>query len=100
MPPQPAPEPSSSSVPPAAIGELQSQLRETQSPLSDYANKFHLLGSLVTKHGGLKHDIELIKEFTGERKRETQTREQYHSDEFSSDDDDARSVSTIVPHEL
>jgi len=100
MPPQPAPEPSLSSFPAAAIGELQSQLQETQSSLANYADKFHLLDSLVTEHGGLKQDIELIKEFMEERKRDTQTREQHHSDEFSNDDDDARSVSTIVPHEL
>ena len=100
MPPQPAPEPSSSSVPPAAIGELQSQLQETQSSLASYADKFHLIDSLATEHGGLKQDIQLIKEFMEERKRESQARERHHSDEFSNDDDDARSVSTIVPHEL
>lgn len=101
MPPQPAPEPSTSSVPPAAIGELQSQLRDTQSSLAGYADKFHLLESLTTEHDGFKHDIELIKEFMEERKREAQAREQQrHNEEFSSDDDDARSVATVVPHEL
>ena len=100
MPPQPAPEPSTSSVPPAAIGELQSQLRETQSSLAGHADKFHLLDSLITEHDGFKHDIELIKEFMEERKREAQAREQHHNEEFSTDDDDARSVATIVPHEL
>ena len=99
MPPQPASEPSTSSVPPAAIGELQSRLQETQDSLSNYADKFHLLDSLVAEHGGFKHDIELIKEFVEERKRETQARER-HSEELSNDDDDARSVATVVPHEL
>ena len=99
MPPQPASEPSTSSVPPAAIGELQSQLQETQSSLAGYADKFHLLDSLITEHGGFKHDIELIKEFMEERKRETQARDQ-HGEEFPSDDDDTRSVATVVPHEL
>ena len=101
MPPQPAPEPSTSSVPPAAIGELQSQLRETQNSLAGYADKFHLLDSLITEHGGLKHDIGLIKEFMEERRREAQAREQQHrNEEFSTDDDDTRSVATVVPHEL
>ena len=75
-------------------------MQETQSSLASYADKFHLVDSLVTEHGDLKHDIELIKEFMEERKREGQAREQNHSDEFSNDDVDARSVSTVVPHEL
>ena len=97
MPPQPAPEPSTSSVPPAAIGEIQSQLRDTRSSLTDYADKFNLL---VNEHDGFKHDIELFKEFMEERKREAQAREQRHDGEFSNDDDDARSVVTVVPHDL
>jgi hypothetical protein len=76
MPPQPAPEPSTSSVPPASIGELQSQLQETQNSLDGYDDKFHLLDSLITEHGGLKHDNELIKQFMEERKQEAQAREQ------------------------
>ena len=100
MPPQPAPEPSTSSAPPAAIGELQSQLQETQSSLAGYADKFHVLDSLINEHDGFKHDIELIKVFMEERKREAQAREQRHNEEFSGDDDDARSVATVVPHEL
>ena len=100
MPPQPAPEPSTSSVPPAAIGELQSQLRDTQSSLNGYANKFQLLDSLITEHDGFKHDIELIKEFIEQRKSDVQAREQQQNEEFPPDDDDARSVATIVPHEL
>ena len=100
MPPQPAPEPSTSSAPPAAIGELQSQLQETQSSLAGYSNKFLLLESLIAEHNGFKHDLGLIKEFMEESRREAQAREQQQNEEFSSDDDDARSVATVVPHEL
>ena len=100
MPPQSAPEPSTSSVPPAAIGELQSQLQETQNALSNYTDKFHVLDSLIAEHDGFKHDVDLIKVFMEERKREAQAREQHRSEEFSSDDDDTRSVATVVPHEL
>ena len=89
-----------SSAPPPAIGELQSQLQETQNSLASYAGKFHLLESLVTKHDGFKHDIELIKEFMEDRKREAQAREQRHNEEISGDDDDACSVATVVSHEL
>lgn len=66
--PQPTPKPSSLSVPPTTIGKLQLQLKETQSSLANYTNKFHLLNSLVTDHGGLKWGIELIKEFMEECK--------------------------------
>jgi len=100
MPPQPAPEPSTSSAPPAAIGELQSQLQDTQNSLNGYAVKFHLLESLITEHDGFKRDIELIKESMEERKREVQASEEQHNEEFSTDDDDTRSVATVVPHEL
>jgi len=75
-------------------------LQETQNSLASYAGKFHLLESLITEHDGFKHDIELVKEFMEDRKREAQAREQRHNEEFSSDDDDARSVATVVPHEL
>jgi len=70
MPPQPAPEPSTSSVPPAAIGELQSQLQETQNALSSYTDKFQILDSLIAEHDGFKHDVNLIKVFMEECKRE------------------------------
>ena len=49
---------------------------------------------------GLKHDIELIKLFMEERRREAQAREQRHNEELSGDDEDARGVTTVVPHEL
>ena len=49
---------------------------------------------------GFKHDVELIKVFMEERKREAQAREQSHNEEFSGDNDDARSIATVVPHEL
>ena len=100
MPPQPPPEASTSSVPPAAIGELQSQLQETQSALANYSDKFHILDSLIAEHDSFKHDVDLIKVFMDERKREAQTREQHHNEEFSNDDDDARSIASVVPHEL
>ena len=59
--PRPAPKPSTSSVPLAAIGELQSQLQETQNALTSYSDKFHILDSLITEHDGFEHDVDLIK---------------------------------------
>jgi hypothetical protein len=75
-------------------------LRETQTSLASHDVKFHLLDSLVTEHNGFKHDIDLIKEFIEERKREAEAREQRRSEEFSTDDDDTRSIATVVPHGL
>jgi len=95
MPPQPVPEPSTSSVPPTAIGELSSQLQETQNALSSYTDKFRILDSLIAEHDGFKHDIDLIKVFMEECKREAQAREQHLSS-----NDDTRSVATVVLHEL
>jgi len=84
----------------APPSEQAGATRETQSSLTNYTDKFHLLYSLVTEHSSLKQDIELIKEFMEEHKQDTQTREQHHSDEFLNDNDEACSVSTIIPHEL
>ena len=55
--------------------------------LAGYADKPHLLNSPTTEHDGFKHNIELIKEFIEERKREAQARGQHHNEEFSDDDD-------------
>jgi hypothetical protein len=53
----------------------------------------------VVAHDGFKHHIELVKGFMEDRKQESQAREQQH-EEFSADDNDTRSVATVVPHEL
>ena len=98
--PQLSPEPSRSLVPPAVIGELQSQLQEIQNALTSYTNKFHILDSLITEHNSFKHDVDLIKVFMEERKQEAQVREQSHNEGFSSDDNDTHSVATVIPHEL
>jgi len=100
MPPQPPSEASTSPVPPVTIEEFRSQLQETQSALANYSDKFHILDSLIAEHDGFKHNVDLIKVLMDERKREAQTREQHHNEEFSNDDHDARSVATVVPHEL
>jgi hypothetical protein len=82
------------------VGELQSQLRGTQTSLTSHDVKFHHLDTLVNEDNGFKHDIELIKEFMEERKQKAEARDQCHDKEFSTDDDDTRSIATVVPHEL
>ena len=70
-------------------------MQETQSSLAGYTDKLHVPDSLINEHDGFKHDIELIKVFMEERKREAQAGEQRHIEEPpGDDDDDARSVAT------
>ena len=91
---QPAPKPSMSSVPLTVIGELRSQLQETQNALTSYSDKFHILNSLITEHSSFKHDIDLIKVFMEECKQEAQMREQHN--EFLNDNDNACSITTVA----
>ncbi|KAF9777813.1 hypothetical protein BJ322DRAFT_1021091 [Thelephora terrestris] len=58
--------------------------------------KFHHLDTLVNEDNGFKHDIELIKEFMEERKQKAEARDQCHDKEFSTDDDNTRSIATRV----
>ncbi|KAF9782051.1 hypothetical protein BJ322DRAFT_1022548 [Thelephora terrestris] len=81
---------------PATVGELRSQLRGTQTSLTSHDVKFHHLDTLVNEDNGFKYNIELIKEFMEERKQKAEARDQCHDKEFSTDDDDTRSIATRV----
>ena len=75
-----------------------------------------MLEGMLAEHEAIKQEVSAMREMMEERKREmellrlrTQSPNQLRrhrshvddqSDEYSSDDDDARSISTIVPHEL
>lgn len=99
-----------------ALTELQSQLQETQTSLASHVEKIRSLEGMLAEHDAIKREVSTMRELMEERKREmellrihtqspTNLRRQRshmddHSDEYSSDDDDARSISTIVPHEL
>ncbi|KAF9790518.1 hypothetical protein BJ322DRAFT_1017215 [Thelephora terrestris] len=78
------------------LGELRSQLRGTQTSLTSHDVKFHHLDTLVNEDNGFKHDIELIKEFMEERKQKAEARDQCHDKEFSTDDDNTRSIATAT----
>jgi len=60
IPPRHTPEPPTSSIPPATIGELQSQLQENQNAFSSYTDQLHVLDSLIAEHDGFKHDTNLV----------------------------------------
>ncbi|KAI0088767.1 hypothetical protein BDY19DRAFT_993606 [Irpex rosettiformis] len=109
----PAPRSSDSS---SALSELQSQLHETQLSLAAHVDKIRTLENMLAEHEAIKQEVSAMREMMEERKREmellrlrTQSPNQLrrlHShvddqaDEYSSDDDDTRSISTVVPHEL
>lgn len=98
------------------LTELQSQLQETQTSLASHVEKIRSLEGMLAEHDAIKREVSTMRELMEERKREmellrihtqspTNLRRQRshmddHSDEYSSDDDDVRSISTIVPHEL
>ncbi|EKM56851.1 uncharacterized protein PHACADRAFT_254197 [Phanerochaete carnosa HHB-10118-sp] len=97
----------------SALNELQSQLHETQMSLTSHMEKIHTLEGMLAEHEAIKQEVSAMRELMEERKRDmellrlqTQSptnlrRQRSHSDdEYASDDDDARSISTVVPHEL
>ncbi|OSX63155.1 hypothetical protein POSPLADRAFT_1138902, partial [Postia placenta MAD-698-R-SB12] len=116
---QQAPAAPSSSESGLALSELQSQLRETQMSLASHVDKIRSLETMLAEHEAIKREVGSLRELMEERKREMDTsrgrsgspsgrHHQYGRDDnmahdqhyMSDDDDDARSVSTIVPHEL
>ncbi|KAF9799708.1 hypothetical protein IEO21_10518 [Rhodonia placenta] len=102
-----------------ALSELQSQLHETQMSLASHVDKIRSLETMLAEHKAIKCEVGSLRELMEERKREMDTsrgrsgspsgrHHQYGRDDnmahdqhyMSDDDDDAHSVSTIVPHEL
>jgi len=102
MPPQQQPpEASTSSVSSSALNNLQSQLQETQMSLAGHVDKFRVLDSVLAEHEGFKQEIQTLRALMEERKRDIESRDQpAREEEYMSDDDDTRSVGTVVPHEL
>ena len=100
-----------------ALSELQAQLRETQISLAAHVERVHSLESILAEHDAIKREVSSMRDLMEERKREIELLRiqsqspnhlRRHSSrldegteaEFIGDDDDARSVSTIIPHEL
>ncbi|KAH9918701.1 uncharacterized protein BXZ73DRAFT_52796 [Epithele typhae] len=101
---RPASEPSST------MSELQSQLQETQRSLAEHVDKVRTLENMLTEHDAIKQEVGSLRAAMEERKREmelfrlTSARRSHDQpedgDDFASDDDDTRSISTVTPHEL
>ena len=108
LPPDTHASPSSSEpVPLSTLGELQTQLHETQSMLASHIDKIRALEGALAEHEAMKREIGALREMMEERKRELEVElrrdaSRHHEDEQESEDidDDARSIHTIIPHEL
>ncbi|KAF6745828.1 hypothetical protein DFP72DRAFT_1153491 [Ephemerocybe angulata] len=98
-PPPPATSPPDQPPPPAetvVIVELQSQLRDTQSNLAGQVDKIRALEAVLAEQEAMKREVKTLREMIESRQRELEE----PKGGFEDDDDDARSVSTVVPHEL
>jgi hypothetical protein len=96
----------------AALGELQEQLRETQSSLAGHADKVRALEGVLAEHDAIKREVANLRETISVRAPTTSHKgslahvfdhneeEETSSFDGESDDDDVRSVGTAVPHEL
>lgn len=106
----------SAAVSTSAIIDLQSQLRETQSSLSSHLEKIRALEGVLAEQETMKREVKTLREMVESRRREMEMEDTHKShpedlrggfdseDEGESghgdDDDDARSINTVVPHEL
>ncbi|KAG6913762.1 hypothetical protein DXG01_004451 [Tephrocybe rancida] len=99
--PPTAPPPSSAPPPPSpAILDLQTALTETQSSLSTHAEKVRALEDMLKEQDGLRLEVRALRELVETRRPEHESGTDTDDEEEMHDDDDARSVMTVVPHEL
>jgi hypothetical protein len=115
LPPVRTSQPSSTSPPPQeqpsqgppnpALSDLQSQLHNTQTSLAAHVERIRALEGVLAEHEAIKREVSALREMMEERRRaaEGAGSQDANGSERSSgenDDDDARSINTIVPHEL
>ncbi|KAG8761210.1 hypothetical protein FRC14_006259 [Serendipita sp. 396] len=86
----------------AVITTIQEQLHHTQSILSNHVEKIQNLGleGIVGEHDGIKREIGVLRDLIDQQKHEIVLNSNVQrSRPVDEDDDDARSVSTVVPGE-
>jgi hypothetical protein len=99
-----------------AIIDLQSQLRETQSSLSSHLEKIRALEGVLAEQEIMKREVKTLREMVESRRREIEMEDTHklHPEDLrggfdpedegepghGDDDDDSRSINTVVPHEL
>lgn len=92
-------------APPPEVALLTEQLEQTRSMLTTHVDKIDSLGleSIVGEHDGLKREIGKLKEMIDHQKLETTmaiaSHEQTRKQAMEEDDDDTRSVGTVMPSE-
>lgn len=101
-PPQQAPQmlpqvQTDSDSPSIALQTLQGQLAETQASLTTNVEKIRTLEALLSDHDNIKREVNALRELI-EEERERHNLAVQHARE--DDDDDRRSIHTVVPHEL
>jgi hypothetical protein len=103
---QPEANPSTSPTAPA-LNDLQAQLHDTQSSLANHVYKVRTLEGVIAEHDAIKREIGLLRLLVKKSTHRRRDRDQEHEhEEFGAglgargDDDDSRSIRTIVPHEL
>ncbi|KAF7290536.1 Glycosyltransferase family 69 protein [Mycena indigotica] len=89
-----APAPSDDS---ASLADLQSQLLTTQSSLTSHVDKIRALEGVFADQEALKEEVRNLRELVGVLK---QTPVDDEETELLDDDDDTRSVATVIPHTL
>jgi len=113
-----------SAPPPSTLNELQTQLHDTQSSLANHVDKVRALEGVLKEQEAIKHEVGMLRELVESRRREMEVPGTSHGhgeleprggfdldnegDEEreveeggeTDDDDDARSINTVVPHEL
>ncbi|GBE87730.1 predicted protein [Sparassis crispa] len=97
------------------LSELQTQLRETQMSLASHVDKIRALEGVLAEHDAIKREVGSMRDMMEERMREIELLrrqsgspihqrqrqdERDHDGDLLGDDDDARSIATVVPHEL
>ncbi|KAG6839549.1 hypothetical protein C0991_001581, partial [Blastosporella zonata] len=86
----------------SALAELQSRLTETQSSLSTHADKVRALEGALADQETIRLEVRALRELveTTKREEEQQRDHPFEEEEDMHHDDDARSIATIMPHEL
>ncbi|KIM72919.1 hypothetical protein PILCRDRAFT_15719 [Piloderma croceum F 1598] len=83
------------SLPAALLTELQSQLHNSQTYLATHVNKVSALETAFAEHDAIKREVGVLRQLV-----EKSGAQEDGAAGGTSDDDDARSIRTFVPHEL
>jgi len=89
-----------------ALTDIQVQLHDNQSSLANHVDKVRALEGVFAEHNPIKREVGLLKELVEKtsgrdfREAAQETEEDFDGAGARSEDDDARSIRTMVPHEL